>query len=247
MLRDKGLKGQQVVLTRAAGQGAAFAELLRAKGAGVIEYPVIEIAEPESWDPVDAAIARLDLYHWLVFTSANAVRMFLARAGGKAFGGKVAVVGPATRAAVEELGHPAAVMAREFIGEGIVEALAREGVDGQRILLPRAAVARDVVPDGLRGLGAQVDVVEVYRNVLPRHAAPWPDAADWATFTSASTVKNLLALVDRERLAGVRMASIGPQTSEALRKHGLPVTVEASEATMEALAEAMEGYEHPAG
>jgi uroporphyrinogen-III synthase len=241
------LSGRRVVLTRAAGQGAAFAALLRAKGAEVIEYPVIEIAEPESWAPVDAAIARLGEYEWVVFTSANAVRAFFGRAGGQRFGGKIVVVGPATRAAVEELGYPVAAMAREFIGEGIVEALAREGVESKRILLPRAAVARDVVPDGLRALGAKVDVVDVYRNVLPRVAGAWPDRVDWVTFTSASTVKNLLALADRARLAGVRLASIGPQTSEALRKHGLDVTVEAAEASTEALAAAMEAYEHPAG
>lgn len=235
------LSGKRVVLTRAAGQGAAFATQLRQAGAEVLEYPVIEIAPPESWDAVDQAIARLGEFDWIAFTSANAVRMFLARVADPVRA-PIAVVGPATQRAVEDLGLSVEVTAREFIGEGIVEAMRAAGVEGRRILLPRAAVARDVVPDGLRALGAEVEVVDVYRNVLPRVPGVWPEGVDWVTFTSASMVKNLLALVDRAKLGGVKTASIGPQTSEALRKHGLPVTVEAAESTMEGLFTAMEAY-----
>lgn len=235
---DRPLEGQRVVVTRAAGQAESFNRQLREAGAEVLEYPVIALAEPESWAPADAALAALDSYHWLVFTSANAVAAFFDRAGVHVPRARLCAVGPATQRALESRGLGVSLVPGDFIGEGVVEALKAQGVAGQRILLPRAAVARDVVPDGLRALGAVVDVVDVYRNVLPANPGPFP-AADWVTFTSASTVKNLLVLAGREALAGVKTASIGPQTSEALRKHGLPVTVEASPSTTEGLLDAM--------
>jgi len=236
------LDGQRVVVTRAAGQAEEFAAALRAAGAVVLPYPVIEIGPPASWTPVDEAIARLGSYDWIVFTSANAARIFWERASGAVTTARICAVGPATARAVREAGRAVDLVPGEFIGEGALATLKQAGIAGSRVLLPRAAVARDVLPDGLRAAGATVDVVDVYRNVLPAAPAPFPAPVDWVTFTSASTVKNLLVLVGREALAGVRLASIGPETSRVLRMHNLPVTVEASPSTTEGLLDAMLHY-----
>lgn len=233
------LEGQRVVVTRAAGQAEEFNAALRAAGAVVLEYPVIAIGPPASWEPVDAAIAQLADYDWIVFTSANAARLFWERAGAKATKARVCAVGPATARAVEQSGRVVDVVPGEFVGEGALATLKNLGVASQRILLPRATVARDVLPDGLRAAGALVDVVDVYRNVLPERPGAFPANVDWVTLTSASTVKNLLVLVGRDALDGVKTASIGPQTSAVLRMHDLPVTVEASPSTAEGLLEAM--------
>lgn len=238
------LAGQRVVVTRAAGQAEEFNQALRQAGATVIEYPVIAILPPETWEPVDRAIAQLATYDWIVFTSANAVREFWQRASDAPTSARVCAVGPASAQAVASAGRRVDLVPAEFIGEGALEALVSAGIAGQRILLPRAAVARDVLPDGLRRAGAQVDVAQVYRNALPLNAAPFPAAPppDWITFTSASTVKNLLVLAGPEALKGLRLASIGPQTSAALRLHGLPVTVEAQPSTTLGLLDAIIHY-----
>jgi hydroxymethylbilane synthase len=233
------LAGRRVVVTRAAGQAGTLAEMLRTRGAEVVELPVIELVAEEfpSTDPSE--------FDWIVFTSANAVRFYCDReaigADGKA---KVVAIGPATGESLKERGVRVDVVAEENTGEGVASALAQEDLDGKKVLFPRAAAARDVIPDALTRAGATVEVVTVYRNVVPEglaEAAPAAFAAkpDWVTFTSSSTVKNLLAVVDRAALEGVRCASIGPITSEVLRKHGLEVAAEANPATVEALVSAV--------
>jgi uroporphyrinogen III methyltransferase/synthase len=137
-------------------------------------------------------------------------------------------------------------MPAEYVAESLVQAFAAESMSGKRVLLPRAAVARDLIPAELAKLGAHIDVVEAYRNVAP------PDAAerareifgagkrpDWITFTSSSTVNNLLAIAGREALVGIRISSIGPVTSETARAHGLTVHVEAKHFTLDGLVEAL--------
>ena len=235
------LEGERVVVTRAAGQAGEFNAKLRAAGAEVLEYPVIALIPPESWEPVDEAIAALASYDWLVFTSANAARIFWERAGHRSGEStlRICAVGPATARAVEAAGRRVDLVPGDFIGEGALASLQQTGIAGRRILLPRAAVARDVLPGGLREAGAHVDVVDVYRNGLPASAPPFPRDVDWVTFTSASTVKNLLVLAGREVLDGVKLASIGPQTSAVLRLHDLPVTVEADPSTTDGLLDAM--------
>lgn len=238
-----GLSGKRVVVTRAEGQAQEFAAALREAGAEVLEFPVIEIAEPESWAAADRAIAQMGTYDWLIFTSANAPRAFFARAGRVEVTARIVAVGPATRTAVEDHGYTVALVPDEHVGEGVVEVLRDYRLEGARILLPRAAVARDVVPDALRELGAVVEVVDVYRNVLPRTPRTFPANPDWITFTSASTVKNLLALVDRSQFATALLASIGPQTTKALRQHQLEPDVEAHPSTTAGLLAAMAAYE----
>ena len=240
------LSGRTVVVTRAAHQSEALVRQLEAEGARVIRFPVIAIAPPADWAPVDQAIAQLDAFHWIIFTSANAVDAFLDRAGLLSARVRVAAVGPATARALEAHGIAVTLMPDGHIAEGLIAAFAQQHLAGKRILLPRAAAARDALPDALRTQGAYVEIVDVYRNVLPTASGSdkFPHAPDWVTFTSASTVKNLLALVPRDQWASARLASIGPATSAALRQHHLPVTVEASPSTQEALAEAIALWEN---
>ncbi|MBY0502409.1 MAG: uroporphyrinogen-III synthase [Bryobacteraceae bacterium] len=239
------LSGRTVVVTRAPHQSAAFVRLLEAEGARVVRFPVIAIAEPASWAPVDESIAALPGFAWVVFTSANAVDAFLGRTN-LAPGVQVAAVGPATAQALAQRGVAVQLMPESHVAEGLAAEFARLDLRDQRVLLPRAAAARDVLPEALRRQGALVTAVDVYRNVLPDSPGEFPAQPDWITFTSASTVKNLLALVPRELWGAAKLASIGPETSAALRKHGLPVTVEAAPSTQEALVRVIALWENSA-
>jgi uroporphyrinogen-III synthase len=130
-------------------------------------------------------------------------------------------------------------MGKDYVAEGMLAAFAAHNLAGQRILLPRAAVARDLVPVELARRGAQVDVVEAYRTVVPEGAFGLTVKPDWITFTSSSTVQNFVAMAGAEALAGVKVASIGPVTSVSARKLGIEVTVEASVFTVDGLVEAI--------
>jgi uroporphyrinogen-III synthase/predicted O-methyltransferase YrrM len=240
------LHGQRIVVTRARGQAGELTARLRELGAEVIEFPTIEIRPPDDYRPLDEAIARLDSYDWLIFTSANGVRFFQARAGVQSVRARICAIGPATRRALEQLRLKVDLMPKQYVAESLVQAFANEDLAGKRILLPRAAVARDVVPAELARRGAQVDVVEVYRTVIPEEAPArakeiffGPRKPDWITFTSPSTLVNFMAAAGAGALAGVRVASIGPVTSDAARKHGISVTVEAESFTSEGLVEAI--------
>ncbi len=243
------LDGKIVVVTRAVHQSAGFVRLLEDLGARVEHYPVIEIAEPIDSGPADEALNALYRYQWLIFTSANAVDAFFNRASPQQLEylwARIAVVGPATAQALQKHNRQADLVADDHVAEGLIAAFARMEVNFLHMLLPRAAGARDVLPDALGERGAAVDVVEVYRNTLPAPGRPFPANPDWVTFTSASTVKNLLALVPREAFASAKLASIGPETSAALRSHGLTVTVEAVPSTQEALSKAIALWENSA-
>jgi uroporphyrinogen III methyltransferase/synthase len=212
----------------------------------VIEFPTIEVRPAADYGPLDAAAARLDSYDWLIFTSANGVRFFQSRADLRSARARICAIGPATRRALEQLHLKVDLMPAEYVAESLVEAFAAEDLAGKCILLPRAAVARDVVPAELARRGAHVDVVEAYRTVIPE-AAPalareiffGPRKPDWITFTSSSTVSNFVAAAGAGALAGVRVASIGPVTTATARKHGIAVTVEAETYTTDGLVEAM--------
>jgi uroporphyrinogen-III synthase len=243
------LAGRRVVVTRAKEQSGELADHLRRLGAEVVELPVIALAPVEDLGPLEDALARLNEYRWVVFTSVNGVRWFFELAGQRAQGMsdvRVAAVGPATAAALRERGIEASVLPEEFVAESLAEALLREAIDGARVLLPRAASARDVLPDALRAKGAVVDDVPVYRNIVPPELAEAAEALfsgagrpDWVTLTSSSTVKNLLAAVGHERLAGVKLASIGPVTTATAVQHGLEITAEAEPYTLDGLVDAL--------
>jgi len=243
------LFGQRIAVTRAGGQAAELASPLEELGAEAILLPTIEIRPPADPAPLDRAIAQLDTYDWLIFTSVNGVRGFMERLDASSsdlrnLRARICAIGPATRAAVEALHLKVDRMPAEYVAESLVEAFAADDLSGKRILLPRAAVARDVVPVELARRDASVGVVEAYRTVPPEDLAQrvrevLSHKPNWISFTSSSTVNNLLAAAGREALQGIRVCSIGPVTSATLREHGLRVDAEANPHTIPGLVEAI--------
>jgi uroporphyrinogen III methyltransferase / synthase len=243
------LFGRRIVVTRAGAQAFELAAPLEELGAETVQLPTIEIRPPADPAPLDGAIAQLETYDWVIFTSVNGVHGFTERLDQstgdlRGLRAKICAIGPATRHAVEALHLKVDRMPAEYVAESLLEAFASDDLNGQRILLPRAAVARDVVPAELSNRGASVDVVEAYRTGVPdnltrRAAEVFSHPPDWIVFTSSSTVKNLLAAISRESLQGVRLASIGPITSATVRQHGLEVDAEANPHTIPGLIEAI--------
>jgi len=243
------LFGQTVIVTRAREQAAALSAPLRQLGADVIETPAIEIQPANDYAPLDGAIANLSGYDWLIFTSANGVRFFLERLQASAYDtramrGKICAIGPATRDALSKAQLKTDVMAEEYVAEGLLQALEGFELRATRVLIARAAVARDVLPVELRNRGADVDVVEAYRTVAPvnlagNFAAALARKSPWITFTSSSTVDNVIAAVGAAELGRAKTASIGPITSATLRKHGLEPTVEANAFTTRGIIDAI--------
>ena len=241
------LFGKRIVVTRAQDQASEFIERLRALGADAVELPMISIQPPQDPAPLDGAIECLSSYDWLIFTSANGVRFFLDRLDRSRFDlrslkARLCAIGPATRKAVESLHLKVDLMPNEYVAEALVAAFSDHDLRGKRVLLPRAAVARDLIPAELTKLGARIDVVEAYRNVIPKDAAiraseifSADKKPDWITFTSSSTVSNFLSIMGAEVLSGVRIASIGPVTSSTIHARGLRVDVEARDYTIEGL------------
>jgi uroporphyrinogen III methyltransferase/synthase len=249
------LFGQRILITRPREQAAELAEPLRALGAETLELPAIAIADPEDWSPLDKAIRNLRRYHWIIFTSANGVRKFLdrlrfhdgdIRSFAKA---RLCAIGPATAAELRKSCLPVDVVPKKYVAEGLLHALARKPLRGKNILIPRARVARDVLPEALRKRGAKVDVVEAYRSVLPKGAAERARVIferhrpTLVVFTSSSAVNNLFQLLPAEELAeylrDAKVASIGPITSRTAREHGLTVAIEPREYTISALLRAI--------
>jgi len=221
----------------------------------VIEIPFIEIRKPKSFVPLDAALASLNTYDWLILTSANGVEALWERlrklriARTKLRRLQIAAIGPATKNAIVKHGLRVQMVPEEYVAESVVKGL-RDKVSGKRVLLVRAKVARDVIPDELRSAGAHVNVVEAYETVVPeksrqrlrtllqdRRRRPHV-----VTFTSSSTARNFSELLGNRgaaRLTDVQFASIGPVTSATLRELGLPIAIEAKEFTMPGLVRAI--------
>jgi uroporphyrinogen III methyltransferase/synthase len=239
------LFGKKIVVTRAAEQAGAFTAMLHRLGADVLELPTIEIRPASDYAALDASIANLAEYDWLIFTSVNGVRFFLDRldaskADLRSIRGKLCAIGPATRDALERFHLKVDVMAEEYIAEGLLKALSGFEFSNAKVLIARAAVARDILPEELRRRGAQVDVVEAYRTVAPEnlaeHARQALDAKpDWIAFTSSSTANNFIAACGAEALRGMRVASIGPVTSATLRSAGIEISAEANPHTIRGL------------
>jgi len=243
------LFGRRIVVTRAAEQAGALSSTLTALGAAVIELPTIEIRPPSDPAPLNRAIAELETYDWLIFTSANGVRFFREALDSsprdlRAIRARICAIGPATREAIEALHLKVDLIGKEYAAEGLLEAFAAHELAGARILLPRAAVARDLVPVELTKRGAHVDVVEAYRTVAPesladRIAAAFTRRPDAVTFTSSSTVQNFVAAAGHSLLQGVATVSIGPITSRTARDLGIEVAAEAQPYTVEGLVAAI--------
>ena len=247
------LSGRRIVNTRPKGQAEALSSRLKALGADVIEMPTIAIEPVSDYGPLDHALRELASYDWLIFTSANGVRLFTERLDASAFDlralrARICAIGPATRAAIEALHLKVDLMGREYVAEGLIEAFSAHDLTGKRVLLPRAAVARDLVPVELARRGAHVDVVEAYRTVAPQAAAGHAAKVfgegrkpDCITFTSSSTVQNSVALAGAGALAGVKVASIGPVTTATAHRLGIHVDTEARQFTVDGLVESVLG------
>lgn len=250
------LQNRRVLVTRTRTQASDLAARLESLGATALLVPTIEIVPPESYVPLDAALAELEAFDWVLFTSANAVEVFQQRRNPALRPKRIAVIGPATARAVQGTGLPVDLVPPKYVAESLADALA-PGVSGKRVLLLRAAEARDVLPEALAAAGAVVTIAETYRNRIPpasipalqqlfSSAATCPDAI---TFTSASTARNLIALLEAASLTlppGIALASIGPVTSQALRDLGLDPSIEAPAATIDALIQSLLTYYAPA-
>jgi uroporphyrinogen-III synthase len=254
------LAGVRVLVGRARQQASVLSAQLQALGADVIEIPFIEIRPPSSYEPLDAALRHISQYQWLILTSVNGVEALTERMKHSGIEPrelahlKIAAIGPATESASEKMGLKVSVVPAKYVAESVVESLRRK-VEGQRVLLIRAAVARDVIPRELRNMGTTVDVVEGYQTVVPDSSKEKLQSVmedperkpQIVTFTSSSTVRNFFELLGgRGRpphttrlLDGIRFASIGPVTSATLREFGLPVHMEAEEYTIAGLTRAI--------
>lgn len=255
MVSSSGLTGRRILITRTPGRASEFQARLETAGAIVLAIPTIEIVPPVSYAALDHALAHLQDFDWILFTSAHAVEVFHQRRDLAIVPPKIAAIGPATARAVEQAGLSVSLLPPRYVAESLAESLLTHSTLGSKFLLIRAAEARDVLPEALIHAGAQVTIAEAYRNRIPEDSAPrlqelfaspsaWPDAI---TFTSASTARNLAALLDSAGLVlppGIVLASIGPITSQALRDLGLEPTLEASEATIPALTRSLEQYFH---
>lgn len=250
------LFGKRIVLTRAQEQAREFSRLLAAYGAEPIEVPTIQIVPPASWQAIDQAIARLTSYHWLVFTSVNGVKPFMERLRAAHKDSRalahlqVCAIGPRTAAELEQHGVRPDMVPLEYQAEGVLAAFEGQDLRGKHILIPRAEVAREILPEHLRRMGAEVDVIAVYRTIAP--AADLSrlreqfeaGKIDLVTFTSSSTVRNFVEMVggvDEARRLGAKTAigCIGPITAQTAVEYGLSVAIVPPENTVPALAQAI--------
>jgi uroporphyrinogen-III synthase len=246
------LTNKRILITRSRHQASELATQLEALGATPILIPAIEIIPPASFSALDAALTCLRTYDWLILTSANAAEAFHRRAKFQhltQLPKKIAVIGPATARAANAVGLTVDLISPRYISESLAEALLPEAT-GKSFLIVRAAEARDTVPEALTAAGATVTVVEAYRNQIPPNSVSalqslfsnptnYPDVI---TFTSASTARNLIALLDTANLtlpSETALASIGPITTQALRELGHEPTIEAAEATIPSLVQSL--------
>jgi uroporphyrinogen III methyltransferase / synthase len=256
-LTDKPLINRRIVVTRPQTQSRGFAETLERYGAEVVLFPTIETVPVSSYERLDTALAQLEQYHWLLFTSVNGVKFFIERLNtcGKSVEVlrhlKIATIGPETARAVTDLSLQVKAIPEEYRAEAMVNVLGE--VRGQCVLLPRAAEARAVLPKELQALGAQVDEIPVYEIRRPQtteteRVRELLSAAkiDMVTFTSSSTVRNFVAAFAGEDflplLGKTQVGCIGPITADTARDYGLRVAVQSSVYTIPGFTEAIVEY-----
>jgi uroporphyrinogen III methyltransferase/synthase len=255
---NRPLSGRRIVITRPTSQARAFARAIEELGGEVVEFPTIEIVPPLSYDPLDRAIKQIESYHWLVFTSVNGVSHFwgrflhLKRERRALKEIKIAAIGPQTARELESVGLAPDLVPEEYRAEAMLEKLEPAEIRGKRVLLPRAAAARDVLPETLRRWGAEVDIVEAYRTVAANGDGGWLQSLllekkiDMITFTSSSTVTHFSALLSgteiEELLARCAVACIGPITQRTAEETGIKVDVVAKEYTVPGLTRALTEY-----
>jgi len=248
------LFGQTIVITRTRHQASELRTALESLGAQVLEAPTIEILPTQEWGPIDASLRQIGQYDWLVLTSTNGVaglreRLYALGMDARHLAGvKIAAIGDATARALSAMGLRADLVPTQFVAESLAaELIARHEVRGKKVLMLRADIARPVLRERLVEAGAIVEDLCIYVTRTAR-SLPEPvlealreSRVDWVTFTSSSTVRNLLEMLGHERrlLANVKLASIGPITSQTLREAGLSVYVEAQRYNIDGLVQAL--------
>ncbi len=251
------LFGKTVAVTRAEEQSQSFIQLLREKGAEPFSFPVIKTVPPQDWSPLDKAMETLDQYHGLIFTSVNGVDYFMQRLREKdkdireLKGVRIYAIGPKTAQAVRDLGIRVDIVPEKFVAESLLESIGKENVKGKRFLLPRAETARETLPETLRELGAEIDVVPAYRTILPETGKQAlierlkEGSLDVIAFTASSTVKNFMELMGedcKDELTKIAIACIGPITAQTAQDLGLKVDVVPTDYTIESLVQAIEDF-----
>ncbi len=253
---DRPLFGRRVVVTRARAQAGELSGQLEALGADVFEFPTIEIRPPRDFGPLDKAIRKLDTFDWLVFTSVNGVEAFLDRLAYHGYDvravpreARIAAIGPATAGKLRAVGLRVDVVPREYRAESLLEEVSGSALAGQRVLIPRARVAREVLPEKLREAGAEVVVPPAYESVPSNEGRQAlvgrleAGEVDCVTFTASSTVENFVRALGeneaRRLLAGVKVACIGPITAQTADRYGIRVDAEAEQYTIPGLVEAV--------
>jgi len=250
------LFGKRIVVTRSRAQASEFIEQLEGFGAEAIEMPTIKIADPEDFRPLDTAIDDIESFNWIVFTSVNAVGRFVDRLlqRGRDIrdlkGVKICAIGSATADEIRSYKLRVDLIPPKYVAESIIESLQTSGeIKGKRFLLPRADIARSLLPDEIAKLGGEAIEVDVYRTVLEEEADQQvierllSGEIDLVTFTSSSTVRNFAQLVGQDRLDQIksktRFASIGPITTQTAKELGIPIHIEASQHDIPGLVEAI--------
>jgi len=257
-MNEKPLAGKQILVTRARAQAGSLTARITALGGAVIECPTIEIQPAADFVAFDAALAKIDSYSWLILTSVNSVEPLLSRLVkvGKCVDDlrqvRIAAIGSETAKRLEAVGVSVDIVPTHYQAEGILDSLNAVMVCGTKILIPRAAKARDVLPETLRQWGATVDVVEAYRTVAPRiDVAAIKDKfergeIDIVTFTSSSTVNNFVQLFGgaplSEILGDAAIACIGPITAHTAEELGGRVAFTAKQFTIDGMMSALVDY-----
>ena len=254
---EKPLANKRFLITRPQAQAAPFVALLEEQGATAVCIPTIEIVPPKSWAPLDHVMQDLEDFDIVILTSVNGVEAFFERLletnqyYGTLTNIMMVAVGPKTAQAIRDNHIRPNLIPEDHRAEGIVEELLKIGVAGKRILYPRAELARPLIVDSLQAAGATVIAPVAYRTILPAgHEEKIRQLfrnkeIDAVCFSSSSTFDNLYAMLgdDLKELQGaVKFFSIGPLTSETIRKYGFDVDLEPSQWTLDALVAAMVDY-----
>jgi len=254
---SKPLFGKRVLVTRARTQSKIFVDLLEEQGAEVIEFPTIEIKPPRNWTRIDQAIEKLDTYNWLIFTSANGVNLFFQRLWRKKRdvrelkGIRIAAIGEETENQIGRMGIKVDLIPEEFRAEGLINLFKTIDIKGSRILIPRAKIARKILPIKLRKMGARVDVLPVYETKMPGklkiekiRKLLLSGYINVITFTSSSTVKNFFSMIGRDKkiISGSTIACIGPITAETIRGFGVEPEIISEKYTVQGLTEEIASY-----
>jgi len=254
------LFGKRIVVTRAREQASGFLARLSLLGADCVQFPTIKVVPPESWEPLDSALRQLSRYDWVLFTSVNGVKFFIERLRflekdvRDLKGIMIGAIGPKTAGMWLEMGITPDLVPGEYRAEAVVEGLAGWGVKGRKILIPRAVRAREILPEALREMGAEVDLVPAYRTVRPDddvdRVGKMMERGEihLVTFTSSSTVTNFMQMFGgrepevKDWMTSVSVACIGPVTAKTAEGFGIHVDIIPPAYTIDSLTDAIVGY-----